>query len=141
MIIYLLDANVLREIGRHTNVRRWLSGVDDIQLRLSAMTLFELRKGREMQRRRDPKSAEAGLAAIAAIEAAYRDRIVPIDEEICAEWARLIGQKGKNRDDMALAATARVRGYVLVTRNVDDFRGRGVHVLDPFRDPPFQGTV
>jgi predicted nucleic acid-binding protein len=37
---------------------------------------------------------------------------------------------------MALAATARVRDLVLVTRNVADFRGRNVRVLDPFKAAP-----
>jgi predicted nucleic acid-binding protein len=37
---------------------------------------------------------------------------------------------------MALAATARVRGLVLVTRNSADFKGRDVRVLDPFKANP-----
>lgn len=36
---------------------------------------------------------------------------------------------------MALAATARVHGLVIVTRNVSDFTGRGVRILDPFKSP------
>lgn len=55
---------------------------------------------------------------------------------IVAELARLVGQKDKHRDDMALAATARVRGLVLVTRNVADFKGRDVRILDPFQAKP-----
>jgi toxin FitB len=135
---YLLDANVLRELhpGGHENVRAWLRNIDDSRLRLSAMTIFELRKGRELQRRRDPQAAERGIAAINLLEAAYRDRIIPIDAKIAAEWARLVGEKDKHRDDLALAATARIHELVLVTRNVEDFRGRGVRLLDPFRNPP-----
>jgi hypothetical protein len=49
---------------------------------------------------------------------------------------RLLGEKDKHRDDMALAATARVHGFVLVTRNVADFAGRGVRVLDAFKACP-----
>jgi toxin FitB len=71
-----------------------------------------------------------------AFETAFKDRIIPIDARIAAEWARLIGQKDKHRDDMALAATARVRRLVLVTRNLADFRGRGVRVVDPFKAKP-----
>jgi toxin FitB len=37
---------------------------------------------------------------------------------------------------MALAATARVRGLVLATRNLADFRGRDVRLLDPFKAKP-----
>jgi len=47
-----------------------------------------------------------------AFEVAFRDRIIPIDAPIAAELARLVGQKDKHRDDITLAATARVRGLV-----------------------------
>lgn len=68
-----------------------------------------------------------------ALTTDYAGRVVPVDAAIAAEWARLIGRKDKNRDDAALAATARVRGLVVVTRNLADFRGRDVRVLDPFK--------
>ena len=76
------------------------------------------------------------LAAIRALEKAYGDRILPIDTPTVAEWTRLLGGKSKDRWDLALTATALVDGLMLVTRNVTDFTGRGVHLLDPFRDPP-----
>lgn len=72
---------------------------------------------------------------------AYRDRIIPIDREIAAEWGRLVGAKAKHNDDMALAATARVRKLILVTRNIADFQGRNVEVLDPFKKPARITTV
>jgi predicted nucleic acid-binding protein len=76
------------------------------------------------------------LARLPVFEAAFKERIIAIDVPIAAEWARLVGQKDKHRDDMALAATARVRGLVLVTRNLADFRGRRAPVLDPFKAKP-----
>jgi predicted nucleic acid-binding protein len=57
---------------------------------------------------------------------------VPIDGAIVAEWARLLGAKDKYQRDRALAATARMHGFVLVTRNTDDVRGCDVQVLNPF---------
>lgn len=140
MTLYLLDENVLRELrgDGNANVRRWFASVDDTALRLSAATLFEKRRGAEALRRRDPARAERLLNAIAALEKAYADRILPIDTAVVAEWTRLLGAKNKDRWDLALAATARVHGLVLVTRNVDDFAGRGVRLLDPFRDPPME---
>ena len=76
------------------------------------------------------------MNAVAALEKAYVGRILAIDAAVVAEWTRLLGTKNKDRWDLALAATARVHDLVLVTRNVDDFLGRGVRLLDPFRDPP-----
>jgi hypothetical protein len=47
----------------------------------------------------------------------------------------LLGQSDKHMDDTGLAATAHVYGLVLVTRNVSDILGRGVDVVDPFKQP------
>jgi toxin FitB len=141
--LYLLDENVLREMHPkgNANVHRWLATVDDADLRLSAATLFEKRRGAVALRRRDPVRSARLLAAIDELEKLFADRIVPIDGPIVAEWTRLLGQKNKDRWDLALAATARVHEFVLVTRNVDDFAGRQVRVLNPFTDPPLARTA
>ena len=141
--LYLLDANVIRELreGGHANVRAWIRTVPDAGLRISAFTVYELRRGWEAVRRRDRARAERGLSQLDALVEAYRGRVVAVDEAVAAEWARLVGEKDKHRDDMALAATARVHDFVLVTRNVKDFHGRGVRVLDPFKKAPTITTV
>lgn len=138
MTVYLLDENVLRELHSKgdANVRRWIASVDDTNLRLSAATLFEKRRGAEALKRRDPERSAKLLAAIDALQSEFQDRILSIDAPIVAEWTRLLGERNKDRWDMALAATARVHGLVLVTRNLKDFIGRGVLLLNPFKDPP-----
>ncbi len=140
MTAYLIDENVLREFGArgNANVRKWLGTVDDSDLRLSVVTLFEKRRGAEMLKRRDADRAAHLLKAIAAIEKAYADRIIAADATVVAEWTRLLGSKNKDRWDLALAATARVHDLVLVTRNIKDFETRGVRLLNPFRDPPIR---
>ena len=137
-IAYLLDTNVVRELrlNGQRNVQAWRRTIDDAELRISVMTLHEIRRGWETMKRRDPGRATVGLEKLAALEDAYKDRIIPVDAAIAAEWARLVGEKDKHRDDMALAATCRVRDLVLATRNIADFKGRGVRVLDPFKVRP-----
>lgn len=136
---YLLDTNVLREmhVGGHKNVRAWLMSVGDAQLCISVLTIKENQEGiaREHARKPTERTEDAQRRLDALIEA-YGDRIIPIDREIAAEWGRLVGTKAKHNDDMALAATARIRKLILVTRNVADFQGRGVEVLDPFKKRP-----
>jgi len=141
--LYLLDENVLRELHPkgNANVHRWLATIDDTNLRLSAATLFEKRRGAEALRRRDPARSARLLAAIDELEKLFADRIIPIDALVVAEWTRLLGQKNKDRWDLALAATARVHGFVLVTRNVDDFADRQVRLLNPFTDPPVEISI
>lgn len=135
---YLLDENVLREFNPrgNANVRKWIAGVDDAELRLSVATLFEKRRGAEMLKRRDPERAAAIIRGIANLEKAFADRILPVDAPVVEEWTRLLGAKNKDRWDLALAATARVHRLVLVTRNIKDFEGRGTRLLNPFTDPP-----
>ncbi|MCQ9157045.1 PIN domain-containing protein [Acidomonas methanolica] len=41
--------------------------------------------------------------------------------------------------DLAIAATAMVKGYVVLTRNLRHFQGTGVTAFDPFESPPTQG--
>lgn len=134
MTVFLLDENVLRELNPKGNarVRAWYRTILPENLRVSVMTFFEKRRGAERLRRTDPARAALILAGIDALEAAYGSRVVPIDRPVVAEWARLLGTKEKNQRDCALASTARVHSFVLVTRNVDDVRGRGVRVLNPF---------
>lgn len=140
MTAYLIDENVLREFGArgNVNVRKWLATIDDADLRLSVATLFEKRRGAEALKRRNSQKASELLNGIASLEKSFADRIIPVDAAVVAEWTRMLGAKNKDRWDMALAATARVHGFVLVTRNTKDFEGRGVRLLDPFRNPPFQ---
>ena len=142
-MVYLLDENVLRELhpGGNTNVRAWYATVSTAALRISAMTFFEKRRGAERLRKTDPERATKLLAGISALEAAYGAYLVPIDGPIVAEWARLLGAKDKNQRDRALAATARVHGFVLVTRNVADVTGCNVDVLDPFQSDPIVRRV
>ena len=138
MTLYLLDENVLRELrlGGNANVQAWRKTVNQAQLRLSAMTYFEKRRGWELRRRKDPVLAMAKLAELNAWADTYGPRMIPIDKAIAEEWARLVGAKDKDRRDRALVATARVHDLVLVTRNVADMRGCEVRVLDPFRKVP-----
>ncbi|MCA1442137.1 type II toxin-antitoxin system VapC family toxin [Ensifer sp. IC4062] len=138
MTLYLLDENVLRELkrGGHKNVQQWIATVDDTDLRLSVVTLFEKRRGAETLMKREPERARKILDGIEALEKTFSDRIIPIDGPVVAEWTRLLGNKNKDRWDVALAATARVHGLIVVTRNTSDFTGRGVRLLNPFKSPP-----
>lgn len=142
--LYLFDTNVFRELGArgHAQVRAWLNTINDDQIRVSPVVYREMREGceREFRKRKergkDSADVEAALAVLDQFEKDYADRQVPITLAIERELSKLLGAKGKNERDMILAATAKVHGLVIVTRNVKDFHGRGVRVLDPFKKTP-----
>ena len=62
----------------------------------------------------------------------FGDRVLPIAEVIAVEWGRLNARRTLPVVDGLMAATARVHGLTVVSRNAADFRHTGVPVLDPF---------
>jgi toxin FitB len=132
--MYLLDTNVVSEFRKpkpHGAVIAWIGTVPDDQLFVSALTLGELQAGAERTRRQDQKKAEAIDAWIDQLSEAYE--IIPMDGIMFREWSRLM--KGKSDhllEDAMIAATARIRGLIIVTRNVRDFKDLAVEVFNPF---------
>ncbi len=56
-----------------------------------------------------------------------------MDGTIFREWARFMAGKSDDLfEDAMIAATAKVRGLTVVTRNVRDFQHFPVPVLNPF---------
>jgi toxin FitB len=133
--MYLLDTNVVSELRKarpHGAVLKWIHGVPDRALFLSALTVGELQAGAELTRKQDPTKAEAMDAWIDQLAAAYE--VIPMDASMFREWARLMAGKPDHLlDDAMIAATARVRGLVVVTRNIRDFATFRVEVLNPFQ--------
>jgi hypothetical protein len=66
------------------------------------------------------------------MRAGLGDRVLPVDEPVAEAWALLGLPNPLPLIDGLLAATAKVHGLRLVTRNIVDFASTGVSVLDPF---------
>ncbi len=133
---YLLDTNVLSELrkGRRCDpaVAAWYSGLAEDDIYLSVLVVGEIRQGIERIRRRDAASARAIDRWLATVVSAHGDRILPVDREIAEEWGRIAAPRPLAAIDGLLAATAKVRGLTLATRNVRDVARTGVACLDPF---------
>jgi len=136
--MYLLDTNIVSELRKrkpHGGVVAWLEGVANDQIYISAVTLGELQAGIELTRRQD--SARAREIELWLIEVASTHQVLPMDGEAFREWARLMHRRPRQiLEDAMLAATARLHGLTLVTRNTRDFQGRGVPLLNPFARRP-----
>jgi predicted nucleic acid-binding protein len=132
--MYLLDTNVVSELRKpkpHGAVIAWIQSVPDDQLFISAITLGELQAGVERTRKRDQEKAAIIESWIDQIAEAYE--VIPVDADMFREWARLMeGRSDQLLEDAMMAATARVRGLTVATRNVRDFKGLAVEVLNPF---------
>lgn len=134
---FLLDTNVISELRKrsraHPNVIRWVEATPTVDLCTSVLVLAEIRRGIELKRRMDAAQA-AGLDEwFTRFRERLGSRVIGIDEEIADAWARLNVPDPLPFIDGMLAATAKVRGLTLVTRNVADIARTGAALLDPFQ--------
>lgn len=135
---YLLDTNVVSELRKRDpdpRVIAWYGAVTSAQLFLSVLTIGEIRLGIERLRRRDHAQADHLEQWLRGLRAAYRDHLIEVDTDVAEEWGRLNVPDQLPIIDGLLAASAKVRGWTLVTRNVADLARSGVSLLDPFEHP------
>jgi toxin FitB len=138
-VSFLLDTNVVSELRRRSpapSVVRWFGDVPAGELYLSVLTIGDVRQGIEQLRLKDPVAAEPIDQWLKGLVKAYSDRIVGIDTAIAETWGRLNVPDRVPAIDGLLAATAIVRNWTLVTRNVADVARTGVRTLNPFAEIP-----
>lgn len=135
---FLLDTNVISELRRsrpHGAVVAWLEAQQDDNLHISAVTLGEIQAGIELTRPQDPGRA-AEIDAWAD-EVAEVWNILPVDGATYRLWAKLMHRRPDHLyEDALIAATARIHGLTVVTRNISDFEDFDVPLLNPFDRAP-----
>ena len=128
----LVDTNVLSELARPSpdqNVRAWAATVR-LPLSVSVITVEEINYG--LAWRPSPQ--------IRAWFETFLDescRILPITSPIGERAGRLRGRfrlagQQRTQADMLIASTAQAHQLSLATRNVRDFDGCGVPLVNPF---------
>ena len=132
--MYLLDTNVVSELRRarpHGAVLAWTHSVSESDLRISAVTLGEIQAGIELTREQDAAKAEEIERWADALSASYG--VLAMDAETFRIWARLMHRRSDTLyEDAMIAATAKRHRLIVVTRNVGDFSGFDVALLNPF---------
>lgn len=138
--MFLLDTNVISElrVGKRSpcaDVQRWAAGVVADRLYLSAITVLELEVGVLTKERKDARQGQVLRSWIEALLLQFANRILPFTKTTAALCASLhVPDKRPERDAM-IAATAKEHGFAIVTRNVDDFEGCGVELINPWLAP------
>lgn len=132
---FLLDTNVVSELRKtrpHGAVIAWINSQPNEHILLSAVTIGELQAGIERVRPQDSAKANEIEAWLSELPDFYR--CIPMDVPCFREWARLMDRKAASlSEDAMIAATARVHGLVVATRNERDFAQLDVRVVNPFK--------
>ncbi len=137
--MYIIDTNVASELMRPAptpSVAAWIAERDAEDMFLTAVSEAELLYGVAIVpagRRKD--ALEATITQW--LDMGFGERILPFDSAAARAYAEIAAarrQAGRpiGESDCQIAAISRQRGAVLVTRNVRDFQGTGVEVVDPW---------
>ena len=137
---FLLDTNVISELVRSRpdpGVLKWVESTDESLLRISVLTLGEIRKGIALSadgRRRI--SLEGWLAHDLAVR--FSGRILPVDVPIANRWGRIsaaakAGGSALPVIDGLLAATAMQHNLTMVSRDEAYSQIAGVELFNPWQ--------
>jgi predicted nucleic acid-binding protein len=136
---FLLDTNVVSELVKlkpEPKVAAWMEATEESLLRMSVLTLGEIRKGIDSLSDRSRRTAlESWLNHDLLIR--FANRILDVDQAVADRWGRLFAKAMAAKQllpvvDGLLAATAIHHNLTLVTRNTKDVSLTGVPIINPW---------
>jgi len=136
---YLLDTCVISElVAKQVNpkVVEFVDSLDSDDVYLSVITIGEIAKGIEkLPKSKRKQELHTWLTEDLLIR--FDEKIVPLGTDVLLEWGLLAARlesKGKILPamDSLIAATVLTHKFALVTRNVDDFNGADLEIINPW---------
>jgi len=138
----LLDTNVVSELRKvasdkaHPNVVVWNETVDPAETFISSVVLHELEIGVRLVEHNDPVTGKVLRNWLDnTVRATFSGRILPLDEAAAVQAAKWHVPNPRPINDAYIAAIAFTRRMTLVTRNIKDFEGMGVGLVNPWDMP------
>jgi toxin FitB len=134
----IIDTNVVSELMRpepDPGVASWVRARDRRELRMTVISLAEVRYG--IARLPDGRRKQVLLGAADEIFSAFADQILPVDAAAAEHYAVIASSRERAGKpipgfDALIAAVCRSQGATLATRNVSDFDGTGIEVINPW---------
>lgn len=138
----ILDTNVVSELMRSEpapQVANWIRDRDRRELCTTVITLAEIRYG--IARLPDGRRKQVLLTAADDIFSAFEDQILQVDTAVAEHYAVVASTRERAGKPIAsmdalIAAVCRSRNAALATRNVADFDGTGIEIIDPWLASP-----
>lgn len=141
--MYLIDTNIISEMRkiRHRkadpNVTAWVNSVNPNLFYTSIVVMMELQRGVMGKHRTDPEQGKRLQQWFdISVKGIFDKRVLYINDHIADVCAGLHVPNPKPENDAWIAATAIAHGLTLVTRNVSDFDGIAVDIINPFTYQP-----
>jgi len=137
---YLLDTCVISElVTKHPRpqVVDFVDTLDSDDVYLSVITIGEIAKGIEkLPKSKRKQQLHSWLKEDLLVR--FDGRIIPLDTEVLMKWGNLVARlelAGITLPaiDSLIAATTFTHNFTLVTRNVDDFHGTGIEIVNPWK--------
>lgn len=137
----VLDTNVILELmRRHTNERvlGWVDAQVQDELFVTAVTVGEIRYG--IAKLPDGKR-KSDLRAVAdeTLDVDFSDRILAFDRSAAEHYGNVVSQRDRSgrpisMADALIASICLSYNASLATRNVADFEGVGLELINPWDD-------
>ncbi len=135
----IVDTNVISELMRTApakQVEQWLSEQDGASIYITAITEAELRFGVAILPTGKRQTYLANLVE-SILEEDFHDRILPFDRKAAIAFASIAAERRSvgrpvSQCDGQIAAIARSLSASVATRNVADYEGCGVEILNPW---------
>lgn len=136
----VLDTNVVSELMRPTPdpaVVAWAQAQTAPELAMTAITVAEVRFG--IERLPEGRRKDELRAAADEVFSTFAEDVLAFDGPPAAVYADIASRRERsetpiNGFDAQIASICRVRQARLATRNVKDFAGTGIEVVDPWTD-------
>ena len=136
--MFVLDTNILSammQLGRVPEVAAWMAAQDEERLFTTTVSQAEILAGLAVmadgRRRRDLEKSAGDMFED------FEGRILSFDTGAAAAYAELFALRRRSGRpaaplDLMIASIAHAQGASMVTRNVDDFAGCGLTVINPW---------
>jgi len=133
--VYLLDTNVISELRKprpHGAVLAWFNAQKTAELMLPSVVIYELQSGANRTRDQDPvKAHEIDLWIERLLDSFL---LLPFGSDEARMAADFMHKRPLDLlPDTMIAATAAVYSLTVATRNIADFKGLPVRLLNPFQ--------